>query len=117
MFKEFILCLVCLIALLFFVDKTHAHPDGAKPFWYPSSFIYGYINGCYKATEQNQIPFTSNMWPDNLKNVCACVVDTLRHSLTYEEMLDNASHKKAVTIASATLPICVSQEYQQLNKE
>ena len=57
------------------------------------------------------------MWPDNVKNVCACVVDAMRHSLTYEEMLDNASHEKTVMIATATIPICVREELLQIQKE
>ena len=77
-------------------------------------FIYGYINGCYEATEYNQVPFTEDMWPDNVKNVCGCVVDAMRHALTYEEMLDNASHMQAVLIAQATLPMCVQQEYEEM---
>jgi len=117
MLKNFLLCSLCFLLFLFYIDKIHAHPYGAKPFWYPSTFIYGYINGCYEATEQNLVPFTKDMWPDNVKNVCACVVDALRHSLTYEEMLDNASYEKSVMIATATFPICVRQEYKNLNKE
>ena len=118
MFKEFLLCSACLVSLLFIIDKTHAHPDGATPYWYPSTFIYGYINGCYEATEQNQVPFIKDMWPDNIKNICGCVVDAMRHSLTFEEMMDNASHERSVLIAQATLPLCVDQEYKDMmNKE
>ena len=106
------LLLSCTMSILY------GHPDGKVPYWYPSSFIYGYINGCYEATEYNQVPFTEDMWPENVKNVCACVVDAMRHSLTYEEMLDNASHTDAVLIAQATLPMCIQQEYvEMMNKK
>ena len=100
--------------LLYTMSILYGHSDGKTPYWYPSSFIYGYINGCYEATEYNQVPFTEDMWPDNVKNVCACVVDAMRHSLTYEEMLDNASHTDAVLIAQATLPMCIQQEYEEI---
>ena len=100
--------------LLYTMSLLYGHPDGKSPYWYPSTFIYGYINGCYEATEYNQVPFTEDMWPDNVKNVCCCVVDAMRHALTYEEMLDNASHMQAVLIAQATLPMCVQQEYEEM---
>ena len=102
------------LLLLYTMSLLYGHPDGKSPYWYPSTFIYGYINGCYEATEYNQVPFTNDMWPDNVKNVCGCVVDAMRHSLTYEEMLDNASHVQAVLIAQATLPMCVQQEYEEM---
>ena len=102
------------LLLLYTMSLLYGHPDGKSPYWYPSTFIYGYINGCYEATEYNQVPFTEDMWPDNVKNVCGCVVDAMRHSLTYDEMLDNASHAQAVLIAQATLPMCVQQEYEEM---
>ena len=105
------------LLLLYTMSILYGHPDGKIPYWYPSTFIYGYINGCYEATEYNQVPFTKDMWPDNVKNVCACVVDAMRHSLTYEEMLDNASHEKSVMIATATIPICVREELLQIQKK
>ena len=105
------------LLLLYTMSLLYGHPDGKIPYWYPSTFIYGYINGCYEATEYNQVPFTKDMWPDNVKNVCACVVDAMRHSLTYEEMLDNASHEKSVMIATATIPICVREELLQIQKK
>ena len=64
-----ILCLIALLSLLGFihVTETRAHPDGATPYWYPSSFIYGYINGCAESVEQGQFPFTEEFWPDQNK--------------------------------------------------
>ena len=101
---------ILLNLLLFVPTLLFAHPDDKVPYYYPSSFIYGYINGCYEATEFNQVPFTQDMWPDDVKNVCACVVDAMRHSMTYEEIIDNSSHMTAVLIAQATLPICIREE-------
>jgi len=113
MFKEFLLCSACLVSLLFIIDKTHAHPDGATPYWYPSSFIYGYVVGCADSVEQNQAPFTQEMWPDQVRSVCGCVVDALRHSLTYQEITDNETNASAQLIVNATFPLCIQQE---LNK-
>ena len=47
--------------LLYTMSLLYGHPDGKSPYWYPSTFIYGYINGCYEATEYNQVPFTNDM--------------------------------------------------------
>ena len=110
MFKEFLLCSLCLFLLLLFIDKAHAHPDGATPYWYPSSFIYGYVVGCADSVEQNQAPFTEEMWPDQVRSVCGCVVDALRHSLTYQEITDNETKASAQLIVNATFPLCIQQE-------
>jgi hypothetical protein len=103
--KKYLLCFVMFVMSNFVM----AHPDNATPYWYPSEFIYGYINGCFEATELNQVPFTENMWPDDVKRVCACVVDAMRHSMSHEKMLDNAAHNEAVLIAISTLPVCVDE--------
>ena len=110
MFKELLLCSLCLFLLLLFIDKTHAHPDGATPYWYPSSFIYGYVEGCADSVEQGQLPFTEEFWPVEVRSICACVVDALRHSMTYEEILDNATNAQTSLIVSATFPICINEE-------
>ena len=110
---EFIISLACMFLLVFYVVKTEAHNDGAKPYWYPSSFIYGYVSGCAESVEQNQAPFTQEMWPDQVRSVCGCVVDALRHSLTYEEIMDNSSAPTTQLIVNATFPLCIQQE---LNK-
>jgi len=103
--KKYLLCFVMFVMSNFVM----AHPDNATPYWYPSEFIYGYINGCYEATEYNQVPYTEHMWPDDVKRVCACVVDAMRHSLTWQEMTDNTSQSVAVVIAVSTLPVCVEE--------
>jgi hypothetical protein len=103
--KKYLLCFVMFVMSNFVM----AHPDNATPYWYPSEFIYGYINGCYEATEYNQVPYTEHMWPDDVKRVCACVVDAMRHSLTWQEMTDNTSQSAAVIIAISTLPVCVEE--------
>ena len=99
-----------MFLLVFYVVKTEAHPDGTTPYWYPSSFIYGYVVGCADSVEQNQAPFTEEMWPDQVRSVCGCVVDALRHSLTYQEITDNDTKASAQLIVNATFPLCIQQE-------
>ena len=107
--------LIFTIAIILFTTPIKAHPDGAKPYWYPSSFIYGYVTGCADQVEKNQAPFTQSMWPEQVRSVCSCVVDAFRHSVTYQEILDNSTNAEMVMIATATFPICVQQEMQGLN--
>ena len=102
--------LIFTIAIILFTTIVKAHPDGAKPYWYPSSFIYGYVVGCADSVEQNQAPFTEEMWPDQVRSVCGCVVDALRHSLTYQEITDNDTKASAQLIVNATFPLCIQQE-------
>ena len=102
--------LIFTIAIILFTTTVKAHPDGAKPYWYPSSFIYGYVVGCADSVEQNQAPFTEEMWPDQVRSVCGCVVDALRHSLTYQEITDNETNASAQLIVNATFPLCIQQE-------
>mgnify|MGYP001375383997 CR=1 FL=1 len=86
---EFILCLSCMFLLVFFVVKTHAHPDGATPYWYPTTYLYGFVSGCWETVEQNQA-LAEGMWPDDIRAVCGCVVDAIRHSMPFHEAEDGS---------------------------
>ena len=99
-----------MFLLVFYVVKTEAHPDGATPYWYPSSFIYGYVVGCADSVEQNQAPFTEEMWTDQVRSGWGGVGDALRHSLTYQEITDNDTKASAQLIVNATFPLCIQQE-------
>ena len=99
-----------LVFFLFLPFTVISHPDGATPYWYPSSFIYGYVTGCADQVEKDQVPFTKEFWPEEVRSICGCVVDAFRHSVTYQEIIDNSTNEKMVAIASATFPICVTQE-------
>ena len=96
--------------LILLSNNIYSHPDGSTPYWYPSSFIYGYVSGCSESVEQTQAPFTEEMWPVQVRTVCGCVVDALRHSMTYEEILDNETNAAAQLIVNATFPICIREE-------
>lgn len=103
-----------ILLAIVFATPINGHPDGAIPYWYPSSFIYGYINGCADSVEQKQLPFTKEMWPDDVREVCACVVDSFRHVLTYQQITDNATNSVVVNIAKATFPVCVDETRARL---
>ena len=102
-----------ILTLLFMPTILFAHPDDSVPYYYPSAFIYGYINGCADQVEKNQLPFTEQMWPAQVREVCGCVVDAFRHSLTFEEISDNKTNDQAVMIATATFPICVNEQLKR----
>ncbi len=95
-----------------------AHPDGATPYWYPSSYIWGFVTGCAESVELNQAPFTKELWPVQVKNVCGCVLDAMRHSLPWPEINPDTIESNAVieTIVQGTLPVCVSEELQRGKK-
>tara|TARA_Y100000034_G_C6874345_1_gene399616 strand:+ start:970 stop:1473 length:504 start_codon:yes stop_codon:yes gene_type:complete len=105
--------------VLFFPNIAEAHPDGATPFWYPSSYIYGFVEGCWQTVEISRAPFTEEMWPDDVRSACGCVVDSLRHSLTFTEVTrtDNASLAGMQLIVNATLPICINQELTKKERD
>ena len=105
-----ILCLFVFTFLLF--QKVNSHPDGATPFWYPSSYIYGFVVGCSSSIEQTRPEFIHEMWPDQVNAVCGCVIDALRHSLTFTDVVrtDNLSQMKMQSIVNVTMPLCVLEE-------
>ena len=38
--------------MLFLPSLLSAHPDGATPYWYPATYIYGFVEGCWKTVEE-----------------------------------------------------------------
>ena len=55
--------------------------------------------------------FSSQLWPEQIRSVCGCTVDALRHSITFEEVVeDNPLNPKVQVIVDGTLPICVEEE-------
>ncbi len=86
-----------------------AHPDGATPFWYSSSFIFGFVGSCAGTLEREGSPITRQLWPEEIQSVCSCVVDSLRHSLTYQESIEE--NKVAMQlIVNATMPVCIEEQ-------
>ena len=102
------------LLILFCSTSAYAHPDGATPFWYPSSYIFGFIRGCAETVEQNTPQIIEELWPDEIRSVCGCVLDSLRHSFTFHEALAEESAAMNL-IVSATLPICIEEELARKN--
>ena len=71
-----------------FVSKAYAEHDSRTIFEpkYPSSVIYGFIEGCYIAFEDAQYK-SDKLWPDDLKNICGCIMDGVREAVTAKEFL------------------------------
>ena len=70
--------------MLFLPSLLWAHPDGATPYWYPATYIYGFVEGCWKTVEENQ-SLAKNMWPDDIRAVCGCAIDAVRHAMPFHE--------------------------------
>jgi hypothetical protein len=103
---------VFLVATLFAIfshSVAFSHPDGAKPYFYPSTFIYGFVSGCAETVEHTRAPITQELWPDAIRGVCSCVVDALRHSMTFDDAQNDLMKPKMQVIVDATFPICVDQ--------
>ena len=65
---------VLIVSFLVWKRDAFAHPDGATPYWYPTTYLYGFVQGCWETVEQNQ-SLAEGMWPDDIRAVCGCVVD------------------------------------------
>ena len=102
--------------LLFFAKGLFPHPDTATPYWYPSSYIYGFVKGCADTVELSLAPITKELWPEQIRSGCGCVVDSLRHSITFQEASDNDSKAGMQLIVSATMPICINEELGRSGK-
>ena len=99
-----------ILCIPFFIRGLRAHPDSATPYWYPSSYIYGFVKGCADTVENSRSPITTELWPEEIRSVCGCVFDSLRHALTFQEASDNESQAGMQLIVSATMPICINEE-------
>ena len=97
------------VALLF-ATSVNAHPDGATPYWYPTTYLYGFVSGCWETVEQNQA-LAEGMWPDDIRAVCGCVVDAIRHSMPFHEDENGSpeSIKKFDEITAGVLPQCIME--------
>ena len=108
---------ILVLAHSLYLSPTAAfsHPDGMKPYFYPSTYIYGFVSGCAETVEQTRAPVTQELWPDGVRAVCSCVVDALRHSVTFAEAKDDSMKPKMQVIVDATFPICVEQIKAELS--
>ncbi len=54
---------------------------------YPAGVIYGFVEGCYLAFEDQQF-MSDILWPDDLKEICGCVMDGIREAVPLQEFMD-----------------------------
>ena len=99
---------LCLALVVWGWKHVNAHPDGATPYWYPSTYLYGFIQGCWETVEQNQT-LAADMCPDDLRAVCGCVIDAVRHSMPFHEAESPNPETKAKFdfVTSGVLPQCI----------
>jgi len=102
-----------IFLILIFSSKINSHSDGAIPYWYPSSYIFGFIKGCADTIEISLSPMTKELWPEQIRSVCGCVIDSLRHSITFQEATDDDLKAGMQLIVSATMPICMNEELKK----
>ena len=101
---------------LAYACRLEAHPDSETPYWYPSSYIYGFVQGCCSNVQGSEE--FREFWPDDTKMICGCVLDAVRHSIPWKETEseDPVLRAKFHDITSTTLPICML-EIETLKKE
>ena len=108
---QFKILLTGVVLLLFAtsVNDAFAHPE-VLPYWYPTTYLYGFVSGCWESVEQNQT-LAEGMWPDDIRAVCGCVIDAIRHSMPFHEPEDGSpeSIKKFDAITSGVLPQCIME--------
>ena len=104
------------LVLLLFTNVAFSHPDGVKPYWYPSSYTYGFVKGCWQTFSEKQA-FTE-FWPEDVQEVCGCVLDSLRHSLPWAEVesKNTEDKEKFDKIVSGVLPICILEQTKRKEK-
>ncbi len=106
-----------IVILLLWSNVVSSHPDGVKPYWYPSTYIYGFVQGCWETVEQNQ--FQTDMWPDDIRAVCGCVIDSIRHVMPFHEVesKDPESIAKFDRITRGVLPQCIMEQEARILME
>ena len=99
-----------LLTLLFVPTILFAHPDNETPYWYPATYIYGCVQGCWETVEQNQ-SLASGMWPDDIRAVCGCAIDAVRHAMPFHEAEDPNPETKAKFdfVTAGVLPQCIME--------
>ena len=57
---------------------------------YPSDVIYGFVDGCYIAFEEQRF-MSDELWPTDLKEICGCVMDGIREAVPLQDFIQNWS--------------------------
>ena len=66
---------------LLFATSINVIQTGS-PYWY-QRHIFMVLFSCWETVEQNQ-SLAEGMWYDDIRAVCGCVVDAIRHSMFHE---------------------------------
>lgn len=95
---------------MLFSSIVYAHPDGMKPYWYPSSYVFGFVKGCWVSFSERQA-FTE-FWPEDVQEVCGCVLDSIRHSMEFHDVDSKITENvtKFDEIVSGVLPVCILEQ-------
>lgn len=67
-----------------------AHAEESRTIFdpkYPAGVIYGFVEGCYLAFEDQQF-MSGILWPEDLKEICGCVMDGIREAVPLQEFID-----------------------------
>ena len=101
---------IFVMSIIVWKRDAFAHPDTEKPYWYPATYIYGFVEGCWKTVEENQ-SFAKSMWPDDIRAVCGCAIDAVRHAMPFHEAEnpDAEIRAKFDFVTAGVLPQCIME--------
>ena len=78
--------------LLFLILLTPAQASEKQEYKYPSDVIYGFVDGCYIAFEDQKF-MSDELWPTDLKEICGCVMDGIREAIPLQDFIKNWNGK------------------------
>ena len=97
--KNITLILLFLILLIPCYGDAHHPPTEATPeveirrqHPYPSDVIYGFVEGCYLGFEDERF-MADQLWPTDLKEICGCVMDSIRETVPLQEFIKDWNGK------------------------
>tara|TARA_B100000949_G_scaffold118650_1_gene104902 strand:- start:1018 stop:1380 length:363 start_codon:yes stop_codon:yes gene_type:complete len=78
--------IILLLLFLVLSMPSYGISKEAENLKYPSGVIYGFIDGCYLAFEDARYK-SGELWPSELKEICACIMDGLREAIPLHEFV------------------------------
>ncbi len=81
--------IITLILLFLIVIPGYGASKEVK---YPSDVIYGFVDGCYIAFEDQKF-MSDELWPTDLKEICGCVMDGIREAVPLHIFIKNWNGK------------------------
>ena len=79
---------IITLILLFLILLTPAQASEKQEYKYPSDVIYGFVDGCYTAFEDQKF-MSDDLWPTDLKEICGCVMDGIREAVPLQDFIRN----------------------------